>query len=195
MGNAKHAYDAKSSNKSKGKRTMAKKHSSNTDSIIKKLSKCILILIIIAIIIGIGYLFHEHYFKNPSNTELVSSEELTSSNRNNIQNAEEYHEASDIVSISNTLKVKDAEFLKISSVTIDIEKDELSTFSADIKNTTNELYENIELRIFLLDENKEVITSLDYTLKTIKENSTIPVFATIRKNLNNCKYYSVSLKK
>ena len=51
------------------------------------------------------------------------------------------------------------------------------------------------MRIFLYDDNKNIINELDYKLEDVQPNGTTPTFSTLRENLSNCSYYSVALVK
>ena len=116
---------------------------------------------------------------------------------NEKENSENYafYKPSDKVSINEDLKVNNAEYFQITKLKIKSTEDDLYTISADVDNNSDETFENIILRITFYDTNKKTITALDYKLDSIEANSSVSTFATIRRDLSTCEYYSVALKK
>lgn len=102
---------------------------------------------------------------------------------------------SDKVSIFENLKVKNAEYFEITKLRIKQAEEEIYTISANIENSSEKSYNNVIFRISFYDTEKELITALDYKLDSIEGKGSISTFATIRRDLSTCEYYSVALKK
>lgn len=164
-----------------------------------KYSMLIPIFIIILIALGGIYISYKLYFQsNSDNIEVTSSQDtqdnLGSSTEIQTENKAELQKmANEMVPISSTFKVKNAEYLEFMKLTVNTDKFNFSTIHSDISNTSASAYNNLNLRIFLYDDNKNIITHLDCKLNNIKANNTKSTLATLKRNLNNCSYYSVTL--
>ncbi len=173
MSKAKHSYSKRKESKKKSEK-----------SFFKKFFICLIVLLLFCILLGIGYFGFKYFYNDNPYIQIQKK----------YKDNEQFHKASEIVSITDTLQVKDAEYLEISGFKIKNE-DNLYKISSDIENKSNESHSNIDLRIFFFDEKQEIITTLDYKIDNIDANGEISTFATLKRNLDNCKYYSVALKK
>ena len=160
---------------SKGKRYNEKQTNILKLSTIIKI--LLLVLVIITIVIAIYYFFiHEH---------------ISSDNTNNIQ---VIYETSEIVSTSEPLVVKGAEYLEIIGVYINSDNPKRSTVSTKIKNNSNETHENIELSITLLDKNDKTITTLDCKINNLEPNEETVTYTALMEDLSNCINYFITIK-
>ena len=181
MGKARHAYAKKSrekepknySNENKNKNKIKK-------SIIKKFFYLLLILLVISIIAGACYLGYKKYFVKNSDTKTNVSEKIG--------------QISEIVPVTESLKIKDAKYLEANSLKLVSKDKDITNVSLRIKNTSNETHKDIKFRLYLMNEKKETITTVDYKIDNIDPNSNSNFIANIKNNLDNCKYYSISLK-
>ncbi len=173
MSKAKHSYSKRKESKKKSEK-----------SFFKKFFICLIVLLLFCILLGIGYFGFKYFYNDNPYIQI----------QKNLKDNAQFHKSSEIIPISDLLKVKDAEYLEIPGLKIEVQ-DKLSKISSNVENKSDEDYNNIELRIFLFDDNKEILTFLDYKIDSIEANSSVSTFATLKRNLDNCKYYSVALKK
>ena len=160
-------------------------HKSNK-SITKKIKLTLIIILVIAILGILGFFLY---------LQIKTGIPLSPVTGQPVYDEKVFNKPSDIVSITDNLKVNMAEYLEITKLKIKSTEDELYTISADVENTSEESYKDIILRISFFDNNKKVITFLDYKIDNIEANNLISTFATIKRDLSDCKYYSVGLKK
>ena len=192
MKNSKHHY-------SKQEKTRISHNSKNTKFYLNKNSMIIKIFIFTIIVLGICYILYKLCFpSNSENLEIASSSQDISdsdiSTEIQIADTEELLEmANEMVPISNNFKVKDAEYLEFMKLTVNTDNSNFSTVHSEITNSSASACNNLNLRIFLYDDNKNIITHLDCRLNNIKANNTKSTLATLKRNLANCSYYSVSL--
>lgn len=181
MSKARHAYAKKTKEKKPNNYSNENKNKNKTKkSIIKKFFYLLLILLVMALIAGTCYLGYKKYFINKLDTKTNVSEKIG--------------QMSEIAPITESLKIKDAKYLEANSLKL-VSKDQNTTnISLKIRNTSNETHKDIKFRLFLMNENKETITTLDYKIDNIDPNSNSNFIANIKNNLDNCKYYSISLK-
>ena len=180
--NGKHSYNKTSDEK---KQTEEILHKSNK-SITKKIKLTLIIILVIAILGILGFFLY---------LQIKTGIPLSPVTGQPVYDEKVFNKPSDIVSITDNLKVNMAEYLEITKLKIKSTEDELYTISADVENTSEESYKDIILRISFFDNNKKVITFLDYKIDNIEANNLISTFATIKRDLSDCKYYSVGLKK
>lgn len=185
MRKSKHQYNNKNKSRISNKRK-------NKNSIL------ILIFIIILIALSAFYISYRICFQPNSESVDISSDDniqdLGDSIEIQTENKEELQKMSnEMVPISSTFKVKDAEYLEFTKLTVNTDKSNFSTVHSDVTNTSSSAYTNLNLRIFLYDDNKNIITNLDCKLNNITANNTKSTLATLKRNLANCSYYSVSL--
>ena len=96
--------------------------------------------------------------------------------------------------VKETQKVKGADYLEITELTIDEIGNGIYSVSSHIKNISKKTYKNISLRINLLDKNNKKISFLDYKIKKIKPNETSSTRAALKRDLSKYKNYSVELR-
>lgn len=83
--------------------------------------------------------------------------------------------------------------LKISNVTVSINKDKTSTFSADVSNTSDTLSDINEITIIIKDKNGKVLTTLaGYVGVGLKKGDVSKISATTEIDLSNA--YSVEYR-
>lgn len=197
MNNSKHHSNNRRNNLRASHQSRKKGSSKNTLSL--AIFKIFLIIIVAFFLCYLGYIF-----LNKDSKEIVASENINNIKVENISENNVYSESQDIkeltksspemASISDTFKVTDADYLEFLGIQIN-SNSEISTIFSQIKNTSDKSYSNINLRIFIFDDKKNVINQLDYQLDDIKPQTTIPNISTSSKNLSNCSYYSVKLIK
>jgi len=177
MKEGKHSTDIKKENKINNKDNKNKFNKFNFSLLLK-----IILLIVIILIIS----FLVYYFIKKSATSVTSNNDITN---------EISYETSETVSTKQSLVVKGADYLEIVGVYINSDNSKNSTVSTKIKNTSNEIHENIELLIVLLDENDNKITSLDCKIDKIKPNEEVLTYSALSQDLSKCVNYSISFKK
>lgn len=162
------------------------KHSSKKIKTNKfKFSNLVRILLIILIIFIISIAIY--YFTTYIQPSFADTENTT--------NTEPVYETSDIVNTKKSLVVKGADFLEIVGVYINSDNPKLSTVSTRIKNTSNEVHENIELRITLLDKNDNTITTLDCKIDKLEANEETITYGALMQDLSDCVNYFVAIRK
>lgn len=173
MSKGKHAYNGKHSIKRNKVKNM-----NNSDNVILSKKKPIFIKFFIALFILIlcieGYLFLSNY----------------DNEKPEISQIEEY-DSSLAKSIDEPYRVEYLEFEKL-----DIIKDASNKFnvSAVIKNNEDISHEKVLLKINLFDINKNIITYLDCKLEKIEKKAKLTAFSQVKKDLYNCKYYTVNIE-
>lgn len=178
MSNGKHSYNRKSKNKD----SIEKEKSGN-----KRILTIVLlsIFLIVAILVSIFFIY-KYYLKDI----LVNS-----NNTLDQENLGSYYEPTKKANTEESLTVTGAEYLEITGLYLNTDNPNISTVAAKLKNTTNISYDNVSLRITLLDKDDNVITSLDYKINNIEANGEASTFAAVKQDLSNCVNYSISLEK
>lgn len=151
--------------------------------------KIILILLIFIFIITIGNLFTTNF--------IYMNQKYRSISNKNTSNRQSKNEptVTGIAEFSDNLRVENAEYLIIQDFNINNTNPEFPKISANVFNNSDEVQNDINLTISLLDENKNVITTLTYSFDEIEVNNSKILYTVLKRNLTNCTYYSASINK
>lgn len=194
MGNGKHTSGARRFSEQTKNLHTAKLNTKDTRKKKTHILFILLFIFIIAIFIFLGYqyfsnhpfsIFHHHSTSNTLDDETETYEKYI----------EQIGEASEKVKTTQSVTVKGAEYLEITGLHINNDNPKLSTISAKLKNLSDKSYHNVDIRITLFDKNNKEITFLDYKIDTIHAYGEVNTYATLKRNLSNCKDYTIALKK
>lgn len=141
-------------------------------------------ILIVAILIATSYFFYNIFIKNPY---IPFFEVFT------INTDVEIPETIGDVNVETSLIVNGADYLEVTGVYINSDNPELSTVAAKLKNNSEQSYENVNLRITLLDKDNSEITSLFYEIDKIEANSDSSTFAALARDLFDCTKFKVTL--
>ena len=149
----------------------------------------LVLIFLLAIIFSIYFSknFIYHIFNNLTN--ILSSDSLGSNSDN-----PETKNKSKYVPLDKSIKLKGASYFEIANMNLDILDKNNSNIIFQLNNTSDKSFQNVNLTIFLADENYNEVANIDYTINSINSNKTISVLTNIEQDVSNCKYYSVALQ-
>lgn len=183
----KHSHNVKPPRKEKVKKR--EKNNSNKSS--SKIFKRIFIIVCLLLIASVIYFAYVHFAKPKEDSN--NENDLSTSTEMSFENSTSY-ELSEDGEAKESIYVEGAEYLEIIKFNV-IANEDISTVSAKFKNNSNESYEDIELRITLLDDNNVEITSLDYIIDKIEANGEVLAHGAVKEDLSNCTTCTVALRK
>ena len=186
-----------------GKHTSSAKRFSNSNDYSHKTinttkkKKTFLIAVAISIVIILIFLGYIHFRNHP--IFLFSYNAITNTVDDEVETYEKYveklGEASEKVKSTRSVTVKGAEYLEITGIHVNSDNPKLSTISAKLKNLSDIPRYNVDIRITLFDKNSKEITFLDYKIDTIEPRGEASTYAALKRDLSNCKSYTIALKK